>query len=393
MKGLKAYGLIIVSMVLLYLFLEWAAPRSVSWDSDYSPNSKDPYGTWVFRQRIQDLFPGHKVNSNSKNYYKLWLEDKTYNHNLIIIRDAIWTDKSTIAALLRFVRQGNTVFISTSYLNRTLSDTLGINRQYIPYMSDEHVVKCTLKEFPNNTGYFIQKNETYYLDVDAARFPVKILGNNKGPNFLRFRIGKGYLYMHSSPRAFTNYPLLRGETDKYVEAVMAYLPQQDVYWDVSLDKTTEQDIEEEREIKELLKDPMMKIAYYLALGLFLLFIIIKIKREQRAIPVVEPPRNDSLALAGSVTQLYLQNNNHKPIADKIIRHFFDYIQNRYYLSYRTLDRQFIEKLSKKSGIDMQTVSQLIQLIQQIRESEYIDDNTLLLLNDRIEKFKNKKAKS
>jgi hypothetical protein len=260
-------------------------------------------------------------------------------------------------------------------------------------MSDEHVVKCTLKEFPKNTGYFIQKNETYYLDVDAARFPVKILGNNKGPNFLRFRIGKGYLYMHSSPRAFTNYPLLRGETDKYVEAVMAYLPQQDVYWDVSLDKTTEQDIEEEREIKELLKDPMMKIAYYLALGLFLLFIIIKIKREQRAIPVVEPPRNDSLALVGSVTQLYLQNNNHKPIADKIIRHFFDYIQNRYYLNYRTLDRQFIEKLSKKSGIDMQTVSQLIQLIQQIRESEYIDDNTLLLLNDRIEKFKNKKAKS
>jgi hypothetical protein len=380
-------------MVLLYLFLEWAAPRPVSWDSNYSSRSKEPYGTWVLRQRIGDLFPEHKVEENTKNYYKLWMDDKSYNHNLIIIREGLWIEKSTIKGLLNFVKQGNTVFISSSYLNSNLSDALGISRQYIPYLNDEHVVSCSLKEFPNIKGYFIQKNETHYLNIKSAKFPVKVLGKNTGPNFLRFRIGKGYLFMHSSPRAFTNYPLLKKETDKYVEAVMSYLPQQDIYWDISLENFNNENIEEQREIKELLKDPMMKITYYLALGLFLLFIIVKIKREQRAIPVVEPPRNDSLALAGSVTQLYLQNNNHKPIADKIIRHFFDYIQTRYYLSYRRLDQQFIEKLSKKSGVDIPTVSQLIQMIQQIQELEYIDDNTLLMLNDRIEKFKNKKAKS
>jgi len=80
------------------------------------------------------------------------------------------------------------------------------------------------------------------------------------------------------------------------------------------------------------------------------------------------------------------------MADKIIRHFFDYLNTRFFIRSQTLSDDYIDKLSRKSGQETSEVKKLVQLIQSIRNSESISDTTLLELNSRIEKFKQAKNK-
>ena len=386
MRGLKAYGLIIGLVVVFYLLIEFIAPRSVSWDPSFKVNDKNPYGNYVFYHQLNQLFPESDIRLNHDNYYQLWSQDTTHNHTLIIICDYHSTDEEAYNALIKYVREGNTVFLSAANIGWQLRKDLGIKvgRNYFdnPY----HEVNCRLTEKPA-TGFYHWRRSLKYEEIDSANYPVKILGKASGPNFLRFQIGKGYLYLHGAPLVFTNYPLLRKQTDRYVEFVMSYLPDQDIIYDVSQFDSFYNDPAERREIKELLKDPHMKWAYYLALFLLISFVFVRVKRRQRAIPVIEPPRNDSLALVGSVTQLYLQNENHKAIADKMIRHLFDYIQSRYYMSNRKLDRAYMEKLSRKSGHPIEDIQRMIKLVEQIRSASSIDADILLQLNSYIEKFK------
>lgn len=62
----------------------------------------------------------------------------------------------------------------------------------------------------------------YFASFDTSK--VVVLGtNNIGfANFMKVKIGKGYLYIHSVPNIFTNYNLLKVERD-YIFKCLSYL--------------------------------------------------------------------------------------------------------------------------------------------------------------------------
>ncbi len=396
MRGVKIYGILIAVVILIYLLIENLLPRSVSWAPSYDPADKDPYGTYVFFHSLSNLFPNNSIKTNGKNFYLLWedyekelREGTAKKQNLIFIDQGFYYDKVSIDALMKYVAAGNNVFISVENFSRNFSDTLGFSTNY--YWNSDDVSIADLQEYPNDSAFAAEYVYHTFGDFDKMKFPYTILGYtklySKKPSFIKVDVGEGSFYLNLFPIAFTNYHILNGQSVSYAERVMGYLPDAEIVWDNST--RTFEDANEQEEISLLLKNPRMKWVYYISIWLLILFIIFRVKREQRAIPVVEPPRNDSLALVGSIAQLYLGNPNHIAIAQKMIRHFLAYVQNRYYLRTHRLDDDFVERLSKKSAYDKQELQELINIIRQIINSKYLDDNNLILLNHKIEKFKEK----
>ena len=387
MIKIKIYGAIVIVTIVFYALFEWIAPRSVSWEASLKYQDKKPYGTYVFYESLQNLFPESNVNHNRKNYYELWENDTTYNHNLFIIRPDFYTDEYSTDALLDYIYEGNNVFISSFSFDSYFNDTLGIsmNSKYVG--KEGELIPLHLGDYPNDKVFIKYAHITTFINLKELKYNYKVLGKSTGINFLRIDIGEGHLYLHSNPIAFTNFNILKKQTTTYVEHVVSYLPEQDILWDTSLDIVQTED---RRALRYILSEKHLKIAYYLALVLFIMYILFKAKREQRAIPIVAPPANNSLELVDSVSQLYIHKKSHKNMADKMIRHFFDYLQNRYYIRSQILNDTFIDKLSKKSAKDEGDVKLLIQLMITIRNSEHISDVTLLELNSRIEQFKQDK---
>ena len=391
MRNTKTYGIILAVTVVLYILFEWLAPRTVSWEASLKYRDKKPYGTYIFYESLEDLFPSNQLQNNRQNYYQLWEYDTTYNHNLIIIRPDFYTDDYSIDALLDYINEGNTVLLSAFSFDSYLKDTLGIyiNSQYLG--NNGQLISMNLKDYPNIQGVIKYSSITTFESISSIKYPYKILGKakNKYPNYIRFEIGKGKLFIHTNPLVFTNFNILKKQTDEYTEHLVSYLPNNSLLWDVSLDHLESED---RRALRYILSETHLKTAYYIALFLFILYILFKAKREQRAIPVVEPLVNNSLELVDSVSQLYIHKKSHKNMADKIIRHFFDYLNTRFFIRSQTLSDDYIDKLSRKSGQETSEVKKLVQLIQSIRNSESISDTTLLELNSRIEKFKQAKNK-
>jgi hypothetical protein len=388
MRGAKIYGIIIAITVVVYILFEWLAPRSVSWDASLKYTDKKPYGTYVLYKSLEDLFPNTTIKTNHENYYELWENDTTFNHSMIIIRPSFYSDEYSIDALLDYVNEGNDVFISSFAFDSYLLDSLGIgiNSKYLGKNGDS--IHLKLNHDSNAEGVIKYANKTYFSPYSNAHFPYKVYGKSgKTANLILFHIGKGNLCLHSSPIALTNYNILNYNTYEYVETLFSILPNQDILWDVSLDMV---ETEDRNALRYIHSEEHLNRAYYLLVFLLILYIIFKIKREQRPIPIVEPPVNNSLELVDSVSQLYIHNKSHKHMADKMIRHFFDYIHTKYFIRSQVLNDAFIDKLSRKSGQDKNEVKTLVKLIQVIRSSESISDTSLLDLNNRIEKFKQDK---
>jgi hypothetical protein len=110
------------------------------------------------------------------------------------------------------------------------------------------------------------------------------------------------------------------------------------------------------------------------------------KRKQRIIPIIKPLSNSTLDFVSTIGNLYLQNGEHKNIAEKKIQFFLDQLRTKYWLSSTAMDEAFVNRLSRKSGRDEQETRDLVNTINAIRLSETISSAQLMDLNKKIEGF-------
>ena len=110
------------------------------------------------------------------------------------------------------------------------------------------------------------------------------------------------------------------------------------------------------------------------------------KRRQRIVRRIKPNENSSVAFTETVARLYLQKHDNRNIAEKMINYFNDFIRSNYNLHVNTGDTEFINTLSRKSGVPEQQVETLYRTIGDAMESKSLNDYQLLSLNNQIEQF-------
>ena len=207
--------------------------------------------------------------------------------------------------------------------------------------------------------------------------------NQNQVNFIKISWGKGNFYLNSTPHLFTNYYLRKPEQAKYAFTALSYLPIQNTVWDGYYKSGRNV---AGTPLSIVLSTDGLKQAWYLALITLLLFMIFKARREQRIIPIIQPPKNSSIQFAETIGELYLEQGSHSEILEKKLKFFYEYIINHLRLNPSTIDMKFKTALSQRSGIEKQEILKLFDLIELSGSSQKVSQTQLTLITKKIDEF-------
>lgn len=384
MKDFKIITLCGALLLVIYLVAQYNKPAPVNWQPTLYYEDKIPFGTYVLYQQLENLYPGSaKAQTNAPLYNVLHQTDVKGNY--FIIAKTIELSKSDVNELFKFIRAGNHVFMTAFDWKGKLPDTLKIKTQ-AEFEKNSTPVNFVNPQLKRSKNYRFQRDLTsqYFSRFDTAK--AVVLGNNTlgHANYLQYAIGKGQLYISANPQLFTNYSLLTPDGAEYASRALSYLPSgANLYWDHYQNNDIPED---DSPLRVIFAHDSLRWAYYLILLTALLYMGYEVKRRQRIIPVIEPLKNNTLDFVTVVGQVYYEQRDNSNIAHKKITYLLEHWRTRYYLKTNKLDKEFMESLTRKTGLEPQFIRELINLINYTQVQTKVTDQELIALNNAIEKF-------
>ncbi|GAB3793414.1 hypothetical protein GCM10028819_05000 [Spirosoma humi] len=391
MRKPNKYLLILLVTITAYVLFEYYRPKPIDWKATYENDDKIPFGTQALFELLPDVIQPSTIETVRLPIYTLLTERKLSTpSNYVAICQKFDADKNDLKQLSAYVARGNNAFISAYELPDSLGVTLGFKAE----VKDESKADSTLRQnFVNpslhtETGYnFFHDDGRNFLTIKRPTL-ITILGRNgrKEPTFIRINYGKGHFFIHNLPLAFTNYYVLDQKTADYAFKALTYLPPRTTYWD-EYAKQGRFNEDEQSIFRYIRSQPALNWAYYLVAFGLIFYAIFAGKRTQRIIPVVEPPANTSLDFVQTIGRMYFQQGDHENLARKKIQYFLADLRERYGLNTTSLDKEFVEALSRKSGVPLNETADLVRLLRDAQKSISLSEFDLITLNQAMENFK------
>ena len=395
--SLNRYWIVLLLMVLGYGLFEYYRPKPLDWSSTYSNKDNIPFGTEVLFKLLPELVGNQKVESLRIPPYNQLSKDSLILVNgknppaktsYIFIHDDLKIGLNDQKALLSYVKNGNTVFVSAYHFPDSLMNVLGVEAK-----EDERTSKDTAKVFNftnpkirDKKGFLFYKDDGRdYLKIkDFANVVLLATNEDNNPVFVKVNYGKGQFFLHNLPLSFTNYYVLDSLNNKQAFHALSYLPKQPVYWD-EYQKQGRFGENENSVFRYIVSQPGLKTAYLLTLAGLLLYAIFSGKRKQRIIPVINAPKNVSLEFVKTIGNMYYRKSDHANMAEKLIQHFWIYVKERFGItSNQFTENELLLQISGKSGLsdlEMQT------LFNEISENNgKWTGQRLMDLNQKLENF-------
>jgi hypothetical protein len=374
------------------------APKPVDWSPTFERKKDTPFGSKLIFENLKDVFPKSKIVTNNKSLYDHLDDAKLKNTNYIIISNKLDLYDVDMRALLNYVADGNNVFISTNELSYHFQDTIGCYfnmnfsiKDIIPNKvnaKNNYTHTFTNKSLGKNYVYNFKRmfDPTIIYIADTLAYKVLAVDDKKNPVFVSTKYGNGNLYLHSYPYAFSNYYLLYKNNNEYISKCLSILPEKTtVFWDEYYKKDQLENQKDFSPIKFILKTPALKWAWYITLLSLLVYVIFRVKRQQRIIPILKPFENTSLQFIKTVGRLYFNKGDHNDIIKKQIAHWLEYIRSKLIIPTATLDSKFIESVSEKSGIEKYKIEEIIYVITDLKNGG-ASKNDVINLYKKLEYF-------
>jgi hypothetical protein len=395
-RTLKIYIFLLFFLIIGIIYLDAIAPKPINWSPTYSLKDKIPMGMYVFNEEIDSLLKNQKIEKINVTPYEYF--EPLYDYDSLVnnykakgtflnISEFSTIDEQSTTELFYFVDHGNTAFISTKYFPEGLLDSLKVE------INNEFKFKDSLYNWVANPKLGSKKfkiiegaGNNYFSKIDTLN--TTVLGYQSGDstrvNFIKVKYKNGSFYLHTQPAAFTNFHLLKDNHHQYVEKILSYIPQGNVYW---FTKGQNGESISESPMRYWLSQPALKWAWYIALIGVLIFMIFNAKRKQRIVPIKSPLPNTTVDFTKTIGNLYYQEGDHDNIINKKIIYFLERIRNEYLIDTTRLDEDFVKKLHHKSGKDLYVIQKAIFLINTHRRSPHDSiEEDLIQINNAIEKI-------
>ncbi|MEO5683801.1 MAG: DUF4350 domain-containing protein [Chitinophagaceae bacterium] len=392
---LYKYGWCLLAMVSIFATCKKDTARKMpSMTPAYMYRDKEPMGTNIAWRLLPQQFNG-EISLASKNVNGLvnslaYMTGSVY----ISIGKNITLENEGLEQLLNYVDRGNEFFISADNVDFRLLDTLGI-KQTAEHSFDWREekrsytslrMKDTASFGRRRFGFYFYPLKNVFTRYDSSSTTVLGVNENDKPDFIVMRYGKGKFYFHTEPAAFSNYFLLTDNNTSYYSQVFSYLNKDahTVYWGDTYRFGKKGDGFSALAI--FWKNPMLKYALLLFCTLTLLYIAFGSKRKRRLVPATVPNTNDSLSFVHTIGNLYLQKKDNRNIAIKMMTYFLEHVRSNYFLNTQTINAEFIQALSRKSGVPEHTVKALMEKAEYVNSSETITQQELLEINNLVYEF-------
>ncbi|MFS4467672.1 DUF4350 domain-containing protein [Maribacter sp. 2210JD10-5] len=399
LKKSTVYIVIAVLTIGILMLLQYNKPKKINWFESYVATHKIPYGTFVLNELVPKLFPG-KVQQIQLPPFEFLGKNDSIKGAYLFINNRVSFEESELKKILEWTAKGNITFIASKSFEAKLLDTLhlGVANIYSGFETNqkqEHFLVNPNLKLQDSILFEKSTQATYFSEIDTlntillARVSTSSEGggkqNYKNFNVIRQPFGNGEIILSTFPEAFTNYFILKKDNKQYTAGLLSYFSDADqIYLDNHY-----------KSGKSFYTSPMyiflntkeLKWAYYIALIGAFVYILFEGKRKQRAIPVVVPLKNQTLAFTRTISDMYFEKSDQKNIAEHKINFFLHKIRSTYYLGTITKEDEFYKNLASRSGHSFEWVKSLFIFIEEIRNSTEITDSQLIKLNNLIQKFK------
>lgn len=398
MKKYLPYIVGALALILLVVLVLLAPIRlSKTFDERVSLRQKDkiPYGTYAAYQLLPQLFPQAEIAAHNQSPNS-WAGDSVLAAGEAVFLVARYFDPTNeeLRYINRFVQKGNHVFIITNSFAYDAAEHFGLtSMEYLMARFAEDSLQVTLKQPPfHSTKNYIypgKKFDGFFTELKQEY--AFVLGSDEDghPNFVQLQSGKGKLYIHLAPLAFSNYFLLHKQNITYFENVASLVPADvhkvtwNKYYLLQRKKTSDS---EPNILKVLWQYPSFKWALWAAMATLLLYTLSEMRRRQRLIPVIKPPVNDSLDFVRTLGRLYYDKSDHHNLAKKMASYFLDEVRTKYFISTQNLDAEFINDLHQKSGHPVTGLQDIVFFMQRLDAHNIITETELARFYQQLETF-------
>ena len=395
-KTIKLYVIVLFLLFVGAIAIEFSKPQPINWSPTYNETQKIPYGTYIFYNELESLFPTSPVQDLGVTPYEYfidlydWETDSYLTRGTYMYIDEVMTiDEVSAQELLDFASYGNELFISSSYLPELFQDSLKLETENEYNFIGRAELSLANSRFKSDSITIDRGlNDIHFTKLDSATTTVlgyqKFLSQER-INYIKVAYGDGHIFLHLQPTVFTNYNLLKKNNSKYTAAVMSYLDDDTIFYDSRQKNRNELS---NSPMRFILSKPALRWAWYISLLALLVFVIFNAKRKQRIVKVIKPLENTTVAFTKTIGNLYYETKDHDNLIDKKITYFLEYLRRVYFLDTQIMDDKFAKALSLKSGRKIGLIKKLINIIAHLRAKSECTEDDLLNLNRAIEDFHN-----
>ncbi len=409
-----------VFLLLTLLFVWWTQQRYVWQDSvtgkAYHENWEQPYGSLIFYRMLQGYLPERRFIQVDSSLASALPDTTAAPAAYVFIGEGMHYDSAETEQLLRFVAAGNTaLLISKSLPQRLIQRLLGDTCAPVFWEDYEYYldtfVQMQLKRTADTVSlFFAVRNEPVLYHWCHIRMPegcgalsFDTLGLlDSLPNFIALPLGMGKILLHSTPVAFSNYQLLRPAMRRYVEEVVAELPNGDLYWDADnrvperearVRNNSSRSLPDDHPLAYILRQPALAWAWYLLIGMAVSYLLFQAKRRRQVVPVLARNENSSYEFISTIANLHFREKNYRQICYQMMRLFVAQVRERYALPVQfdpetgvvQIDNAFIPKLAQRSETPEARLNDLFRQFTAVVQFEP-DEDMMVELNRSIDAF-------
>ena len=176
-KNIKLLLPLIITLIILTI-VKIIEPEEINWNNSFAAKDKIPYGGYIISDLSHELFPGEDVVLKELPVYNILKNNYYVNTNYVFINGYFAPDRLDTEYLLRYVAEGNNVFISAFGIYGNLADSLNIFTHDNFFDEDSLTTNLTLTELKSDSGYYYTKGNfsNYFEEFDTSM--VQVLGEN-----------------------------------------------------------------------------------------------------------------------------------------------------------------------------------------------------------------------
>lgn len=411
-----AKALLLALVLALILWLGKRIQR-FDWDENQSsPRCTEPFGVALYdsivgealgQKVVQSYGLPKKVKHNEsafligKNTYGYWLDkDECDTYRNLAKKGAVvvlfvGVDCDIVVAEADSAAVVDTLAVdadSAAVCEQENDSILGVDIRSVDYHSVTDYKDATAAEvqtydrtvtFGNGQktklrSFLCKKSIEYY---DKCYKPICVVSDTLTTACLREYPNGGKLIVTTMPLVFTNYGVMDSDARKLSEYMSSFFKGRKLYrLYEEKDKNTMME-EEDGDFKYIMSQPPLKWAFYIILGLLVVYMVFNSRRRMKAIPVHKIDEDTTLQFAKVLGTFYYHQDNHVPFLMKKYDKLKSTLQSRYGWDVEKMEASdLINRLYVITGIRKDRIAKLFILIREYSQ----DARTISAKKDIIE---------
>ena len=398
MKTMRIILIAVAVLALAGVFL-LTKGRTFIWDTstEFLPQDEEPFGCKFFDKMAEATLPNGYSYFDGNPTEMLEGEDTL---SLLVLLEYLYVDDDMEELLASFVKKGNKLMIVTgdySFWDDDPDESLfSFEVNNYGYFSTKQMRDGLLGKIPPSR-LFMDKDT---IKVNSALAPgfinsmlidykvhsyIEVMDDDEaGTNFkkeasLSYQYGKGRVYVVANPLLFTNYGVLHRDIARYIGAQLELIADHRVVrlsCRTARGKTLIEDYYEEGEntmapLSYFLSRQPLRWATYTLLAGVCVFMLFTARRRQRAIPIVEEPKNKNLEFVRLLGTIYCKNHDNADILRKKYLYFKEDLRRRQIadLDDHVSHQDNVRILAQRTGLEEKFVEETLSELRNLTDPE------------------------